>query len=147
MKKNHNLDEMQERKMLTIEHNGYWLALWGLLAVILAQMLLGQTLADIGGELVVIFLMTGYLMVGCLRNGLWDRHLKADRKTNLMGSFIAAAIVAVVSLVYLGMKLGNLRLALIFTVILTALTFILCLVTLSVTANIYRRKRQELDSE
>ena len=30
-----NLDEMQEQKMLKIEHNGYWLGFWGLLAAIL----------------------------------------------------------------------------------------------------------------
>ena len=32
-----NLDELQELKLLKIEHNGCWLAFWGLLAVILTQ--------------------------------------------------------------------------------------------------------------
>ena len=32
MKKN-NLDEMQEQELLKIEHNGCWLAFWGMLAV------------------------------------------------------------------------------------------------------------------
>ena len=31
------LDEMQEQKMLKIEHNGCWLAFWGLLAVLVIQ--------------------------------------------------------------------------------------------------------------
>ena len=35
MKKN-NLDEMQEQELLKIEHNGCWLAFWGLLAVMAA---------------------------------------------------------------------------------------------------------------
>ena len=30
-----NLDEMQEQKMLKIEHNGYWLGFCGLLVAIL----------------------------------------------------------------------------------------------------------------
>ena len=29
-----NLDEMQEAKLLQIEHNGFWLAFWGLLATL-----------------------------------------------------------------------------------------------------------------
>lgn len=37
MKKN-NLDEMQEQELLKIEHNGCWLAFWGLLAVMAVQM-------------------------------------------------------------------------------------------------------------
>ena len=32
MKKNSNLDERQEQTLLRIEHNGCWLAFWGLLA-------------------------------------------------------------------------------------------------------------------
>ena len=35
-----NLDELQELKLLKIEHNGCWLAFWGLLAVILTQIIL-----------------------------------------------------------------------------------------------------------
>jgi len=33
------LDEMQEQKMLQIEHNACWLAFWGLLAVMFGQIL------------------------------------------------------------------------------------------------------------
>ena len=40
MKKN-NLDEMQEQALLKIEHNGCWLAFWGLLAVMAIQMVMG----------------------------------------------------------------------------------------------------------
>ena len=37
-----NLDELQELKLLKIEHNGCWLAFWGLLAVILTQIAIGN---------------------------------------------------------------------------------------------------------
>ena len=36
-KKKNNLDEMQEQKLLKIEHNGCWLAFWGLFIVLIAQ--------------------------------------------------------------------------------------------------------------
>ena len=36
--KKSRLDEMQEQKMLQIEHNGCWLAFIGLFAVILVQL-------------------------------------------------------------------------------------------------------------
>lgn len=36
-----NLDEMQEQKLLKIEHNGVWFTFWGLLFAILIQVVLG----------------------------------------------------------------------------------------------------------
>lgn len=52
MKKNKsNLDERQELKLLKIEHNGCWFAFWGLLAVMLVQLLLGNNDAkNLAGE-------------------------------------------------------------------------------------------------
>ena len=37
-----NLDEMQEQKLLHIEHNGCWLAFWALLAAMTAESLLAS---------------------------------------------------------------------------------------------------------
>ena len=37
MKRKSNLDEMQEQELLKIEHNGCWLAFWGLLIVMIIQ--------------------------------------------------------------------------------------------------------------
>ena len=37
MKRKNNLDEMQEQELLKIEHNGCWLAFWGLLISMIVQ--------------------------------------------------------------------------------------------------------------
>ena len=37
MKRTNNLDERQEQVLLRIEHNGCWLAFWGLLAALIAE--------------------------------------------------------------------------------------------------------------
>ena len=34
-RKKSNLDEMQEQELLKVEHNGCWIAFWGLLAAII----------------------------------------------------------------------------------------------------------------
>lgn len=146
MKKN-NLDEMQEQTMRAIESGGYWVTFCGLLAVTIGQALMGQTLMEIAGELLVIFLMCGYLIIGCLRNGLWDRHLKPDRKTNLLGSLTAAGAIAVFGLVYLHGKLADLGMTLIISLILAAATFLASYLLLTVTARIYHKKRRELENE
>ena len=62
-----NLDELQELKLLKIEHNGCWLAFWGLLAVILTQIAIGNdSKQDLSGEWIVFMCLAAYLTIGCL---------------------------------------------------------------------------------
>lgn len=70
--KKNRLDEMQEQTMRKIESHGFWL-LWGsLLAAWIVQTVLGA--ADkAAGEWVVFMIGCIYMVVACLRNGLWDR--------------------------------------------------------------------------
>ena len=59
-----NLDELQELKLLKIEHNGCWLAFWGLLAVILTQIAIGNdSKQDLSGEWIVFMCLALYLTV------------------------------------------------------------------------------------
>lgn len=77
MKKKNNLDEMQEQKLLKIEHTGFWLGFWGLAIIIYIQLAMGNSgFAYIGGETVILLLMALYTSVVCIRNGIWDRKLK-----------------------------------------------------------------------
>ena len=88
MKKNKsNLDERQELKLLKIEHNGCWFAFWGLLAVMLVQLLLGNNDAkNLAGEWIVFMSLCVYLLTACIKNGIWDRRLKPTLKTNTIAS-------------------------------------------------------------
>lgn len=88
-----NLDEMQEQKMLKIEHNACWLGFFGLVAVIYLQIAIGNGgIEAIGGEAAVVLLMGICIMVGCVRNGIWDRNLKPNVKTNLIASLVAGLV-------------------------------------------------------
>ena len=47
-----NLDERQELKLLKIEHNGCWIAFWGLLIVMAIQMIVGNdSIKNLAGEI------------------------------------------------------------------------------------------------
>ena len=90
MKKN-NLDEMQEQELLKIEHNGCCLAFWGLLVVMAVQMVMRVPGRQMLGEWIVFMALSLYIAIACLRKGIWDRRLKANRKTNLIISLLAGA--------------------------------------------------------
>lgn len=71
--KHNNLDEMQEQELLKIEHNGCWLAFWGLLLAIIVQAISGK--GDPFGEWILFMLLAVYMGIACMRKGIWDRRL------------------------------------------------------------------------
>ena len=145
MKKN-NLDEMQEQELLKIEHNGCWLAFWGLLAVMVIQMVMGVPGAQMLGEWIVFMVLALYIVIACLRKGIWDRRLKANRKTNLIISLLAgtaAGILITVSNPYLSEPLDYVLVA----GISGGFTFVLCFIALSLSTKLYKKRREKLDQE
>ena len=89
------LDEMQERTMLTIESRGFWLVWSLLLVVLLVEGLLGFTIREMAGTWAVFMISCVYIVAACLRAGLWSRNIKATIGANLVGSLIAGAVVGV----------------------------------------------------
>ena len=145
MKKN-NLDEMQEQELLKIEHNGCWLAIWGLLAVMAIQMVMGVPGTQMLGEWIVFMVLGLYIVIACLRKGIWDRHLKANRKTNLIISLLAGAaagILITVSNPYLSEPLDYVLVA----GISGGFTFVLCFIALSLSTKLYKKRREKLEQE
>ena len=145
MKKN-NLDEMQEQELLKIEHNGCWLAFWGLLAAMALQMVMRVPGRQMLGEWIVFMALSLYIVIACLRKGIWDRHLKANRKTNLIVSLLAAVatgIFVILSNPYLSEPLDYVLVA----GLTGGFTFVLCFAALSVCTKLYRNRRNKLDKE
>ena len=145
MKKS-NLDEMQEQELLKIEHYGCWMAYWGLLAAMVIQMVMRVPGAQMLGEWIIFVIMSLYICIACMRKGIWDRRLKANWKTNLVISLIAAVAVAV--LVVLSNPYLSEPLDYVLTAGLTGgFTFVLCFAALSIGMKLYKKRREKLDQE
>lgn len=144
-----NLDEMQEQKLLRLEHNGFWIAFWGLLAAIIAQWIffeIRNTLTLVG-ELLVFFVMSVYLMVGCVKNGIWDRKLKPNPRTNMVGSVIGGVTfgTALGIRTYLNtLKLGT---SILIGFCAALLLFVLCFGALTLTTWLYKKRLTKLESD
>lgn len=143
-----NLDEMQEQKLLKIEHNGYWLGFWGLLAAILIQAALDPgNLRTMVGEFVVFTLMAGYMVLDCIRNGIWDRKLKPNWQTNLKISLLAGILFGVYQGVRVYLRLHLLLGAVVTSVICAVILSVLCFGGLQITAALTKRRKQHLEDE
>jgi len=147
MRKN-RLDEMQEQKLLKIEHNGCWIAFYGLLIAILAQVLLyGRDARAIAGEWIVFMCLSWYIGVSCMRNGIWDRKFSQLPKTNLAFSLAAGIIVGCVFF-WINYReyhaLGGAAASGIFMFLITVVT---CFVSMSFAAHLYRKRKERLENE
>lgn len=144
----HILDEMQENKLKRIEGTGFWVAFGGLLAAIILQVLIHPDLKQIAGELAVFFAMSLYLVILCLRNGLWSGVPAPTVMGNLASSGLAAlALGAVMGLRALISHKGFSAGAVGALVLLMVLAFAGCFATLEVMRAVYRRRRSKLDRE
>ena len=148
MKKKSNLDEMQEKKLLNIEHNACWLGFWGLFIAIYVQIAFGNVGLDrLGGEIIVLLIMAVYICVSCVKNGIWDRNLKPNFKTNLAVSAVTGIGFAAFWFVISYRKYHALAGSLATGVFMFVLVGGAVLVLLSLTTAVYRRREQKLEEE
>ena len=150
MKKRKNqLDEMQEQKLLQIEHNGCWLAFWGLLIAMFVQAILygpGE-LKTLAGEWIVFMCLALYICFGCMKNGIWDRWLTPTPSTNLIMSLVAGGILGAlqffVSYRRYHMFLGSIAAG----VFILLIGFSACFAGLSLSAALYTKKIDKIENE
>lgn len=145
-----NLDEMQEAKLLKIEHNGCWLAFWGLLAAEVVQLFIfrGEGLVRaIAGEWIVFMVLAVYLAAACFKNGIWDRHLKPNAGTNLVISLISAVAAGLIVGAVLYSRYQVLEDAAIVFLLTALCCFVLCFAALSISARIMKKKLEALENE
>lgn len=141
-----NLDELQELKLLKIEHNGCWLAFWGLLAVMLIQIAAGNdSRQNLAGEWIVFMCLAFYLMIGCIRNGIWDRRLKPNFKNNLIASSIAAVVMGILWFIISYRNYHKLAGSIATGIIMFVSIEVLCMLALTLTSSIYKKRLQKLE--
>ena len=145
-----NLDEMQEQKLQRIESGGFWIAYWGLLAVMAFHLFRGgiEAGAAMLPEWALFMFLSVYIVVRCLRGGIWDRRLKANFKTNLIVSLIAGGAMGIINTILLMKNFGNAPAGAAAGGILIGVgTFVLCLAALTLCVTILKRRQRKLEEE
>ena len=146
--KKNNLDEMQELKLLKIESRGYWIGFLGLFLSIAVQAFLygpenaGEMLV---GEFIVFLCMGLYLAGGCLRNGIWDRHLQATPAVNIGFSILAAALTALFNAIVSYRNYQDLYTACAVFVIYFFMLSVMLSVMLCICSALYHRRKKRLE--
>lgn len=147
--KKSNIDEMQEQKLLHIEKNGCWFAFWALAVSLVVQMAISREniLEKLAGEWIVFMCLAVYLAVACVKNGIWDRKLKADPKTNVLTSLVAGAVTGIIFGTANYFEFGYLQAAIWIVVINFFIISILCFLALTVVMSIYKKRLNKMEEE
>lgn len=148
-RKSNNLDEYQEMTLLKIEHNGYWLAFYGLLIALIVQIfILNADFSQMAGEWIVFMAMCIYMVAECIRNGIWDRSLKPDNKTNLILSLLVSLAIGLASALnyYLRYHL-EIGASLLSGLIAAVVVFLILYIALAVSTKLYKKRRNKLEKE
>lgn len=149
MKKKNNLDEMQEQKLLQIEHNACWFCFWGLLVAMVVQLIIfiPENISALAGEWIIFMCLCLYISIACMKQGIWDRRLKATPLTNLFMSLGAAFIIGVCFFFVSYKNWGYLPGAITTAVLCFGVTFVLCFIALTIASEIYKKRTHELEEE
>ena len=142
-----NLDERQEMQLLQIEHRGFWFAFWALAISLLIQTGMGiDGFRTIAGEFIVFMLLAIYMVIACIKNGIWDRKLKQTKKTNILASIIAGIIVAVFYFAITYYRYHKVYGSMATAIIMFVSTMILCYILLSLSVKLYQRSVNKIES-
>ena len=149
MKKKNQLDEQQEQKLLRIEHNGCWLAFWGLLAALAVQMIFFDlSFARIAGEWIVFMVLALYMVLACIRAGIWDRRLKMNLGTNVMVSLVGALAAGLLNFLSIRHRFPDSPGGAASAGAITAVvTFVLCFVALTLASKVTARRQARINAE
>ena len=143
------LDEMQEQKLARIERNISHMAIFGLLALFLIELFLfGYDWKVIGGEFILLMIMSFYEIIASLRAGVWSRNIAPTRRNNVLAA-LAAGLVVFVFFLFMTVRWWDLYpLAGVITAAISGVaTFMLTYVLLWVSLREYERRQEQLDQE
>lgn len=132
------LDERQEQTLCKLESRGFWLLWWGMLAIIVVQSAMGKPIEDLIAEWLLFMVACLYMLVECIRHGIWDRHIKPTAGANGIGSLVAGVAVFLFVLAQRNYWPGAL--------IAGIFTAALCFFTMQFIVLLYKKRRDQLEN-
>lgn len=142
------VDERQEKELMQIERKTFWVGYFLMVVVILIQCLIfDNPIKMVIGELSIIIVQCIYLVVSCVRKGVWSYCVKPTFKNNVIASIIGSAIVAIFMVLLIVFRKSNLSLqqkAIIF-ILPVVVVFFIVLILLTISSKFFKRTiaRQE----
>lgn len=144
------VDERQERDLMLVEHYGFWLMYWLLLASMVIQGVIMDQDSQIKGEWIVFMVTSVFVVVGWIRKGVWSyQSRKMPGIKACLGYSLIAGIVGGLMGAAFGFKWqpDNMSGVFICVAIYAGMIFVISFVVFLVLAGIGRQREKKLELE
>ena len=150
-RKNSNLDEQQEFTLRGIESHAFWYMYWALFVSIIVQIFMygfADCLKYIASEWIIFMCISLYMSVQCIRNGIWDRKLKANTSSNAVISIVAGLFTGVVFFVLKMNEYPDKIVGCVASgVFMGGVVLVLAFLALELTRKAYQKRMETLEQE
>jgi len=85
------VDERQERDLMQVEHYGFWLMYWMLVAAMVIQGVIMDKGEQIIGEWIIFMVTSVFVLAGWVRKGVWSYQ---SRKVPGVKSYLVYSLIA-----------------------------------------------------
>ncbi len=150
MKQNERLDEMQEQKLLKIEHNMAWFTFGMLVLAIILQMIFCESenmAVAIRGESIILLLASLYTCFSSVKHGVISRRPAKIKQQNIAGTIVGGvgfgAVLGIIVFRHSGDPILSLAFFSVTSVFLCALIGLM----LFVTTKAYKKRMKQLEEE
>jgi hypothetical protein len=140
-----NLDEMLDQKLLKLEEYGFWIVFWALVCAIVIQLIIGGSIKEVLGEIIVLLIGSIYIAVTTLKNGLWTRTSTPTRKGNALASIIPTVLIGTIHIFKMIQSNKIETKSLLITAAIAVAVYVGCFVILEVLRLAYDKRRAALD--
>lgn len=147
------MDERQELELLKIEHVGFWIMFWALtISIIIQTIFMNKDFDEIIGEMIVLLIGAGCIIIGCAKKGQWDYYSQPSMKNYLLYSTITATIFSLLIGVKKWKQYEVFRedfwgMAIPIVLILFVSCFALVFISLFICGKIVQNRRKKLEKE
>lgn len=112
------------------------------------QIIFGNNkLENLIGEWSVFMLLALYMVCACMKNGIWDRKLKPDLRTNAVVSLIPAVLMGILFTALFYFYNKNFYYSFLIGVIMFLSIAVLCFSVLTILSGIYKKRVAKMESE
>ena len=146
------VDERQERELLKVEHYGFYVMFWTLLAVIVYQVVfMDNGITRVFGETVVLLIGAIVVLIGCIKKGVWCYSSEPTIKNYLiydvLFTILYGGIFAVEKYAHSDYFKINIKMLIISTGIYSVFMFALMFAVLFICGYFVKKRRKKLEDE
>lgn len=143
-----NLDEMQESKLLKIEHNACWIAYCGIILAIVIQLIISAVTGkniSVAGETAVLIIMNIYIVFSSIRNAVRYKDTTSGMKAYTLIILLISLGVSLFEGIMSFIEQQNILFSILYFILMFAVLFVSLMALCIIFRVLFKHKEKKMD--